>query len=292
MLLFTSSSCVQDGRVQKNRNCKKILSINKVKGEKIPEDIHNRITILTGINKTLGNKTIKQDKNDKLNDYPIKLSQKKNCEKSITFSKNVTSNNLLLLDKTQSFKQSLSEKNNQVNEEVKSVTVPKRKCQKRKSRFSSRRMTEKSSINTYKSTCDKTISTKKLESLFKKFNDSSKDGLNEIKITQKTSSNTQFQFREKPPPEPIDDESSLILLQPNASFGRHIEKNEEIKVIKPDIIKRTKKEQKMVEGTWYNKILDENTLDDVPSDWDENKRPRRKKKPANKFEIEYDNIII
>ncbi|CEF69256.1 Hypothetical protein SRAE_2000390600 [Strongyloides ratti] len=277
----------------KNRINKKSLSTYNFNDDKKVSIVeYNKKLVLENKKNLSEIATYKQnDKNDLYN-YPLNLNNKNNYKKQNILSIKLTNENYLCLDKTQSIEKSFPEISNKLDEEKKIVSNQVIKCPRRKNKKSNYTKDEKTSKGSCNSITYEMISTNKLENLFKKFNNSSKENLNEIKDNQKISTNNDYQFREKPPPETKDNESSLILLKPSVNFERQIGKNETTKVIQPDIIKRTKKEQKMVEGTWYNKILDENTLDDVPSDWDENRRPKRKKKPTKNFAMEYDSLII
>uniref|UniRef100_A0A0K0FEL3 Uncharacterized protein n=1 Tax=Strongyloides venezuelensis TaxID=75913 RepID=A0A0K0FEL3_STRVS len=303
-ILFTFFSCSQDGRGSKNRVLGSLLLTSNLDKKTRHSSGFPNSKVSQNVKKAykqMKSKQLEEEKcNRELNEiqveiHKISLNVNKNeasSKKSRTY-KHAKNENAELLDKTQSYKEPDVKSAGKLSLENKSLGVPKTKRQRRKDKKAFNTSQKVESGRQEKTCKDDIISIIKIENLFKKFNDSSKDPIEEVvKEGPKVLSKSQYQFREKPPPEPIDKESSLIILPPSVNVQKCPDKNEPNKVIQPEMIKRTKKEQKMVEGTWYNKILDENTLDDVPSDWDENRRPKRKKQVKSNFDKEYDNIII
>uniref|UniRef100_A0A0N5BSB1 Uncharacterized protein n=1 Tax=Strongyloides papillosus TaxID=174720 RepID=A0A0N5BSB1_STREA len=303
-ILFAFFSCSQDGRGSKNRvpgNLlltsnfdKKTRHSSGLPSNKISQNVKKAY-------KQMKSKQLEEEKcNKEINEIQVEINNdclnvnknESSSKKSPTY-KQTKNESAESLDKTQTFEEAITKSTEKLSIEIKSSDIPKTKRQRRKDKKALNTSQKVASGRLEKTCKDDIISIIKIENLFKKFSDSTKDPIEEVvKERSKVATKTQYQFREKPPPEPIDNESSLIILPPSVNIQKCADKNEPNKVIQPEMIKRTKKEQKMVEGTWYNKILDENTLDDVPSDWDENRRPKKKKKVKSNFDKEYDNIII
>uniref|UniRef100_A0A0N4Z4A7 Uncharacterized protein n=1 Tax=Parastrongyloides trichosuri TaxID=131310 RepID=A0A0N4Z4A7_PARTI len=204
----------------------------------------------------------------------------------------------LLVDKTQSDKEIKPETMKVVkltNEKISGAKQPKTRRLRKKKKVSLSTSSYSRIDKKGKECISEDISEKeKLTKLFKKFGNSLEDSKKKDAVNlEKNKTSDQYKFREKVQLiNGKDDENSFILLPPNKNLERLITVNGVSKTIQPEQIKRTKREQKMVEELWFNRFNEENTLDDVPSDWDENRRPKTKKRRKRKDAREYDDVII